>query len=97
MLIELNVRVQEMDKRFDKRISDIVSFIQILAGIFTAMTIGMAGLVFWDRKTFSRKVEQAVLSEINREGDVNRIIPALRELARNDKKLAVILKQYNLM
>jgi ferritin-like metal-binding protein YciE len=45
-------RFERVDKRFeqvDKRMASKITFIKILVGIFTAMTIATIGFAIWDR------------------------------------------------
>jgi hypothetical protein len=57
-------RFERVDKRFeqvDKRMDSMITFIKILLGIFTAMTIATIGFAILDRWSASRLVEQRVI------------------------------------
>jgi uncharacterized protein (DUF3084 family) len=91
---QIDKRFEQVDKRFeqvDKRMDSIITFIQILAAIFTAMTITTIGFAIWDRRTALRPVEQRLaentrLTEENRkkveglEKEVTRLSAAYDEL-----------------
>jgi hypothetical protein len=50
MLVELSVRVDEMDKRFDQ----LISFLWMIVGIFTTIAAVTISLTIWDRTTSIR-------------------------------------------
>jgi len=101
---QIDKRFEQIDKRLDqvdKRISDVTQFLWILSGIFTAMMVAMMGLLFWDRSTI---VEKSVQESMNRVKDVaadkdtsERMLVALRELAKTDTAVADVLRQANLL
>lgn len=76
---EIKGRLSEIDRRFDlidkrieqvdKSINQLYTFLWILTGIFTSITLATISLLFWDRKTF----------------------------VKEDKKLEIVLKKYNLL
>jgi len=95
---------ESVDKRFeqvDKRFEQMMTFIWILAGIFTGMTGVTIGFAIWDRRTMVRPFEikiKGVEEEIA--GDrkkLHNLIEAFRNLARTDEKVADILRQLNLL
>ena len=69
LLIELRVKMGEIDKRFeqiDKRLSELrqdmnerfdqmTDFLYILAGIFTSLVAVVIGFAYWDRRTIIRE------------------------------------------
>jgi len=93
-------RFKAIDLRFemlDERIDNLYTFMWILAGIFTAMFISFTGLLFWDRRTIIDTAVKKTIEKIDSEGPTKNIIDALRELAKEDKKVAAILKNFNLL
>ena len=74
LLIELKVRMGEIDKRFDqvdtrfselrgdmnKRFEEILHFFTILAGIFGSMVIAIFGFAYWDRRSILYKAREEV-------------------------------------
>lgn len=103
-LIRLEVTLQEfktyVDKRFeqvDNRFKDIITFMGILAAVFTAMMVGTIGFAYWDRRTMIKKAKEDTIYEIEKEGRLRNLIMALRELAKTDSKIADTLRQFNLL
>lgn len=80
LLIELKVKVQEIDKRFDqidkrfeqidKRFGDMFNFLWILTGIFTTLTVSVIGFAYWDRRTMISKAKEETIEEIEKKGVV---------------------------
>ena len=108
---DMNKRFEQVDKRFeqmDRRISDLradmnrrfeqmTDFLWIIVGIFTALTAVVIGFAYWDRRTIIRKARDEAIERIEREGRLVDLIGALRELAKEDRKLAEILRGFRLM
>ena len=60
---QIDKRFDEVDKRFEqvnKRMASKITFLKILLGIFTAMTIATIGFAILDRWSALRLVEQRV-------------------------------------
>jgi hypothetical protein len=102
--------LREIDRRFeqvDKRFSDMMNYIIIMAVIFASMTGLTIGFALWDRRTMIRPFESKV-KEI--ETTINKtqerldkaqkideeMISALREYAKKDRKFAEIIKGFNI-
>lgn len=106
LLIELKVKVQEIDKRFeqldkrfeqiDKRFEQMMNFLWILTGIFTTFTVAILGFAYWDRRTIISKAKEVTIEVMEREGKLKRLLDALKEYSQKDKRLAEILRQFNL-
>jgi len=108
---DMDKRFEQVDKRFeqmDRRISDLridmnrrfeqmTDFLWIIVGIFTALTAVVIGFAYWDRRTIIRRARDEAIERIEREGRLVDLIGALRELAKEDKKLAEILRGFRLM
>ena len=108
---DMNKRFEQVDKRFeqvDRRISDLridmnrrfeqmTDFLWIIVGIFTALTAVVIGFAYWDRRTIIRKARDEAIERIEREGRLVDLIGALRELAKEDRKLAEILRGFRLL
>ena len=97
---QIDKRFEQIDKRFEqvnKRFEDIITFMGILAAVFTAMMIGTIGFAYWDRRTMVRKAKEDTISEIEKVGSLKNLIMSLRELAKNDSELANVLRQFNLL
>ncbi|MDM7202762.1 MAG: hypothetical protein P3W84_000845 [Thermodesulfobacteriaceae bacterium] len=99
-LIRLETKLEEMEKRidqrfeqFDKRFSDLITFLWIIAGIFTATMVAAIGFAIWDRRSFIKRAKEETITEIEKEGRLKDVINALRELARTDNRVAEVLKK----
>ena len=82
---DLNRRFAELREDMNKRFEQMFSFLWIITGIFTTLTLGVIGFAFWDRKTAIRKSKEETIEEIEREGRLRDLINALRELAETVK------------
>ena len=97
---DINRRFEDMNRRFEdinKRFEQLYTFLWIITGIFTTLTLGIIGFAYWDRRTIIRKAKEETIEQLEREGKLRNLIDALRELAKEDKKLAEVLKHYNLL
>ena len=75
---DMNKRFEQVDKRFvelredmnkrfeqvDKRFEQMMNTLQLIAGIFTALTLGVIGFAYWDRRTIIRKAKQETLETL---------------------------------
>ena len=64
---QVDKRFEQVDKRFeqvDKRFEQMMDTLQLIAGIFTALTLGVIGFAFWDRRTTIRKAKQETLETL---------------------------------
>ena len=90
---EMNKRFEEMNKRFD----DMFHYLNILAGIFTTLTVFVIGFAYWDRRTIISKAKEETIREIENSGKLRDLILVLREKARTDSELERILKEHKLL
>jgi len=107
LLIELKVKMGEIDKRFeqidkrfeqiDKRFEQMMDFLKILSAIFTSLVIAVIGFAYWDRRTIIKKAKGETIAEIEKEGRLRDLIMALRELGQKHPELAELLKQFHLL
>jgi hypothetical protein len=101
---QIDKRFEQVDKRFeqiDKRLEQMMSFIWILAVIFSGLTASTIGFALWDRRTMIRPFEVRV-KEIERMRGVDadkleRLLEALREMAKKNIELYEVLKKFNLL
>ncbi|NPA53059.1 MAG: hypothetical protein GXO21_00145 [Aquificae bacterium] len=94
---QINKRIDDLREDMNKRFEQMFTFLWIITGIFTTLTLGVIGFAFWDRRTIIKKAKEEAIEEIEKEGRLKDLIEALRELAKKDPELAKILKNYNLM
>jgi hypothetical protein len=103
-LIRMEAKLAEIDRRFEqieKRLEQMMSFIWILAVIFSGLTASTIGFALWDRRTMIRPFEVRV-KEIERMRGVDadkleRLLEALREMAKKNIELYEVLKKFNLL
>ena len=69
----------------------------MIVGIFTALVVALIGFAYWDRRTIIRKARDEVIEFLEREGKLRKLIDALKELAKEDRKLAEVLRSFGLL
>jgi malate synthase len=97
---DTNKRFEQVDKRFeqiDKRIDQLITFLWILAGIFTALVVAVIAFAYWDRRTIIRRAKEEALKEMEEAGRWKTILEALRQVAMKDSNVAEALKRFNLL
>jgi len=108
---DMNKRFEQVDKRFeelredmnkrfeqvDKRFEQMMTFLWILAGIFTALVAAVIGFAYWDRRTIIRRAKEEAVEEMKRDGLLRNIIQVLKDIAPDNPKLAESLRKYNLL
>ncbi len=97
---EIDKRFEQVDKRFDevnKKFEMIINLMMAIVGAFAAIGAVTIGFAIWDRRTMTRPFEDKV-KKIQQDTDkLNRLIEALRKLARHDPKLAEVLRSFSLL
>ncbi len=83
MLTYMNKRFEEMDHRFDQ----LITFLWIMTGIFVTMVAAVIGFALWDRRTIVSRARDEALEKV---------LIVLRDYAREEPRLAEILKRYGL-
>jgi chaperonin cofactor prefoldin len=97
---DIDKRFEDMDKRFEemnKRFDDMFHYLNILAGIFTTLTVFVIGFAYWDRRTIISKAKEETIREIENSGKLRDLILVLREKAKTDSELERILKEHKLL
>ena len=101
---QVDKRFEQMDKRIEdlredmnKRFEQMMTFLWILAGIFTALVAAVIGFAYWDRRTIIRRAKEEAMEEMKKEGLLRNIIQVLKEMAPDNPKLAEALRKYNLL
>jgi len=97
---DTNRRFEQVDKRFeqiDKRIEDLITFLWILAGIFTALVVAVIAFAYWDRRTIIRRAKEEAIREMEEAGRWKTILEALRQVALKDANVAEALRKFNLL
>jgi rubrerythrin len=97
---DTNKRFEQVDKRFeqiDKRIDQLITFLWILAGIFTALVVAVIAFAYWGRRTIIRRAKEEALKEMEEAGRWKTILKALRQIAIKDSNVAEALRRFNLL
>ena len=96
----MDKRFEQVDKRFDevnKKFEMIIDLMMAIVGAFAAIVAVTIGFAIWDRRTMTRPFEDKV-KKIQQDTDkLNRLMDALRKLARHDPKLAEVLRSFSLL
>ena len=90
---DMNKRFEQMDKRFEQ----MFTFLWMIVGIFTTMTVSVIGFAYWDRRTIIAKAKEETIAEIEKDGKVKNLVSTFRELAKSDSEVAKVLRQFNLL
>ncbi|MDQ7031279.1 MAG: hypothetical protein Q9M37_00975 [Desulfonauticus sp.] len=108
LLIELKVKMQEIDKRFEQidkrfdevnsRFEQIINFMWMLVVIFSSMTAVTIGFAMWDRRSMVRPFEDKIKTlEQEKISKIFKLIETMKILAKTDPKIKDALKQANLL
>ena len=57
---DINNRFEDMNKRFEQ----MMNTLQLIAGIFTVLTLGVIGFAYWDRRNIIRKAKEETLETL---------------------------------
>ncbi|NPA32104.1 MAG: DUF3422 domain-containing protein [Aquificae bacterium] len=93
---DMNARFEAVDRRFEQ----LYTFLWIITGIFTTLTVSVIAFAWWDRRTIIRKAKEETFEEMEKEirpEKLKKLLNALREKAKTDKELEAILKKYGLL
>ena len=103
---DMNKRFEDMNKRFEelredmnKRFEQMMKFMELMLLIFTSLVVAVIGFAYWDRRTIIRKAKEESVEEVGRRfslEQIKKLIEVLRELAREDEKVARVLRQFGL-
>ncbi len=103
-LIRVEAKIEQMEKRIvelredmNKRFEQMMSFLWILTGIFVAITGITIGFAFWDRKTMVKRAKDEAIKGMKEDGTLRALIEALKEYAKENKKLAKILHEFRIL
>jgi len=97
---QVDKRFEQVDKRFeqvDKRFDQMMTFLWILAGIFTALVAAVIGFAYWDRRTIIRRAKEEAMEEMKRDGFLRSILEVLKEISPDIPKLEEALRRHNLL
>jgi hypothetical protein len=94
-------RFQGMEQSFNQRFDQIVQLMIGIVATFGGIVAVAIGFVLWDRRTMIRPFEtktRVIEEELAQNKDkLHRLIDALRELAKQDGKIAEVLRSFALL
>ncbi len=93
----MNKRFEQVDKRFES----MQTLMMAVIGAFGAIVAVAIGFAVWDRRTMTRPFEFKV-EKIEKDIDstnkkLDKLVEAFRILAKNNKKVAEILRSFSLL
>jgi predicted PurR-regulated permease PerM len=105
--VQLSKRIDDTNSKIDDLRSDMNARFEqhfkymgwTVAGMFI-LTGTFAGLLIWDRRTMIKEAKRQVYDDMEREfkpEKFRKVLSALRELAKNDKKVEEILRREGLL
>ena len=94
---QVDKRIEDLREDMNKRFEQMITFLWILAGIFTALVAAVIGFAYWDRRTIIRKAKEEAMEEMKKEGLLRSIVQVLKDIAPDNPKLAEALKKHNLL
>ena len=101
---QIDKRFEQIDKRFDevnKRFEMIIYLMMSIVAAFATIVAVAIGFAIWDRRTMTRPFEEKVKrlesDIVEDKAKLNRLIEALRKLAKTDQKVAEVLKTFSLL
>lgn len=90
---DMNKRFEQVDKRFE----ELLTFMWILAGIFTALVVSVIGFAYWDRRSIIRRARIETIEELEERGRLRAILEVMRAVAAKDSNMAEALRRFNLL
>jgi hypothetical protein len=94
---QVDKRIEDLREDMNKRFEQMMTFLWILAGIFTALVAAVIGFAYWDRRTIIRRAKEEAMEEMKKEGLLRSIVQVLKDIAPDNPKLAEALKKHNLL
>ena len=90
---DMNKRFEQVDKRFEQ----MMNTLQLIAGIFTVLTLGVIGFAYWDRRTIIRKAKEETLETLAGEASpkeqatIDRAVAQAVQEIKKDQRLPDLL------
>ncbi len=101
---DMNNRSKQVDKRFvelredmNNRFEQMMNTLQLIAGIFTVLTLGVIGFAYWDRRTIIRKAKEETLETLAGEASpkeqatIDRAVAQAVQEIKKDQRLPDLL------
>src|ERR1017187_6574143 len=105
-LIRIETILEQHEKRFesiDKRLEEQHSSFGWMISLFGIMTVAIVTLAFWDRRASLRPLEgrakalETEMEELKKQTRLEKVITSLQDLAKDNPKVAEILKNNRLL
>ena len=101
---QVDKRFEAITNRFDKRFEQMFNLVLSLFGSLMILIIAVLGYSIWDRRTITKKVSERV-KKVEHDLDIKnidgsrlvRLIAALKDLAKENRRLAEVLRSFNLL
>ncbi|MBI5184987.1 MAG: hypothetical protein HZA01_04585 [Nitrospinae bacterium] len=101
---QVNKRIDDLRADMNTKFEDANAVNRMFFGYTMSVLLALFGYIIWDRRTLMKPLEDKILS-IEREFDIGgsdgskitRLINALRELSKEDEKVAGVLKRFHLL
>ena len=94
---DINKRIDELRQDMNARFEQLYTFLWIITGIFTTLTLSVIGFAWWDRRTIIRKAKEETVEYLEKDGIVRKLLEVLKERAKTDKELEAILRKFGLL
>ena len=104
---DMNKRFEQADKRFEQvdqrfedmnnRFEQMMNTLQLIAGIFTVLTLGVIGFAYWDRRTIIRKAKEETLETLageaapKEQATIDRAVAQAVQEIKKDQRLPDLL------
>jgi exonuclease VII large subunit len=101
---DMNNRSKQVDKRFvelredmNNRFEQMMNTLQLIAGIFTVLTLGVIGFAYWDRRTIIRKAKEETLETLageaapKEQATIDRAVAQAVQEIKKDQRLPDLL------
>ena len=97
---DMNKRFEQADKRFEdmnNRFEQMMNTLQLIAGIFTVLTLGVIGFAYWDRRTIIRKAKEETLETLageaapKEQATIDRAVAQAVQEIKKDQRLPDLL------
>ena len=90
---DMNNRFKDMNNRFEQ----MMNTLQLIAGIFTVLTLGVIGFAYWDRRTIIRKAKEETLETLageaapKEQATIDRAVAQAVQEIKKDQRLPDLL------
>lgn len=104
----MNQRFEDLREDINQRFEGLQNTMLVLFGAIITLIVALFGYIAWDRRTTLKPLQERLdnlETDLHRDLDiqheegsrVTRLVKALRELAKTDKKVAEVLRSFSLM